>query len=138
AAQVQGNVTVNGGAMGASSRGSRGSITFSSSGSGGASADLGGSGSASYAITLVPASYTAVFAPGSSCDSSSPTPCSGGPLSSVTLAQSGSLDLDIPMVQVTGTVTENGAQMPGASQDRGALVFTLEGNESAGSATTAS
>lgn len=55
----------------------------------------------------------------------SPLPCNGGLLKSgVALAVDGALDLDIPVVAVSGAVTLNGAEIPAATQARGALTFT--------------
>ena len=130
AIQVTGKVTLNGAAMPTAS-GSRGYVRFTLAGGGTVASTLGTSGDASYALALLPGLYdVSLTAELTRCADSPMTgiPCMSGPLrQGLALTTSGSLDVDIPAIQVTGKVTLNGAAMPAASGSRGYLRFTLAG-----------
>jgi hypothetical protein len=123
---VAGAVTLNGAAM--PSGVDRGSILF-----GGVELPLGSSGPAHYQATLYAGNYEVDW------DTHTPV-CDGGPLpcmnavlkNNVTLTSSGALDVDVPAVQVAGTVTLNGATLPANAGGRGALYFTRAGGASSG------
>jgi hypothetical protein len=140
AVQVTGKVTLKGAAL-PSATNNRGSLSFTASGANGSAItpSLGNSGAGSYAITLLPGSYSVGYvANGSLCQSSLPSafPCNGGTLqSNVGLQSDGVLDVDIPAVQVTGKVTLNGASLPPATADRGGLQFLVPGKGGAETAT---
>jgi hypothetical protein len=69
-------------------------------------------------------SYVANAALCASGGTAPPLPCNGGTLSHATaLNADGVLDVDIPIATISGAVTLQGADMPAASADRGALSF---------------
>jgi hypothetical protein len=88
---------------------------------GGAAATSDFSGGATYSLTLVPGSYDVGFVPVSGCDGG--TPCNGGVIKpGVTLTQSGALDVDVPVISVSGKVT-----LAGTPITAGALAFAMTG-----------
>jgi hypothetical protein len=102
--------------------------------------DLESTGAFNYRLTLPPGEYDVSFVgnPESCADPSTPPgmPCGSGPLlRAVSLRADGVLDVDIPVVTVSGSVTLDGVTLPDEALDRGRLEF----RGSAGSqATTAS
>jgi len=129
--QVQGAVTLNGADMPAENT-SRGQLRFSLVGGGGVlSQDFGSAGAVSYGLTLLPGTYeVGLVANDYLCSYSTlpQVPCvSGVLLGTQSLQQSGVLDINIPAIQVQGTVSLNGAGMPDENTDRGQLLFTLAG-----------
>ena len=91
------------------------------------SAAFTASGPAEYAVSLVAGDYDASSWPRIQVCARTArrrSPCSPGPLlQSVTLTGSGVLDLDIPMIEVSGAVTLSGQPLPDELGDRGALHF---------------
>ncbi len=85
---------------------------------------LGTNGRGEYAITLVPGRYVVAFeAPYDTCREDNAVPCVSADLRTVALDADGVLDLDLPTVSVIGELTLDGATMPDADSDRGALVI---------------
>ena len=139
--QATGNVTLNGAPLTAAT-GSRGAIAFALADGSAASAELGSSGAGSYGLSLLAGTYEVSYQGNPALCGTSPSsdyPCAGGILrSGLSLNQSGALDLDIPAIQLTGSVTLGGQRMPDASSSRGAIVFTGEpGQQSASIALSA-
>jgi hypothetical protein len=129
AVDVSGNVTLAGAAL-PTSTSDRGSILFAGmTGTQAASFPLGSSGAGSYRLRLLPGTFDVSYsgAP-SGCYSTTTTPvmpCNSGPLkSAVALGASGVLDLDIPVVHVSGAVTLAGAALPTETSTRGSLTFS--------------
>jgi hypothetical protein len=123
--QVSGSVTLKGAAMPAASA-NRGALTFSQSAGGGAAstAPFGSSGDVTYGMSLWPGTYdVALGANAALCSGVAPAPavpCVGGSLrAGVSLMTDGVLDLDVPAVTVSGTVTLNGAALPTETLPRG-------------------
>ena len=54
-------------------------------------------------------------------------PCNDGTLLHKMLSSDGVLDVDVPVVKVSGAVTLKGAAMPSASDERGNVLFALVG-----------
>lgn len=138
--EVAGAVTVNGAAI-ADGVADRGSLRFdpagASDGGGLVVAPFGAAGPVSYAVSLVAGSYTiALVANPAQCSGEAPpTPCVGGPvLASLDLSSSGTLDVDIPLIEIGGAITLAGGALPDESGDRGAVVF---GRDVADAATVA-
>lgn len=124
---LSGRVTVRGADLPAAT-GSRGALVFGLQGGTSASVPLATSGAVTYALTLMPGTYTVGFAGNPQlCDAATapPVPCNSGPLTTVALTASGALDLDVPLVKVSGAVTLDGAAFPSATVARGRLGFTL-------------
>ncbi len=121
--KVSGKATLKGGAFPAAA--SKGSITFALDTASVASRPLGTT--TTYSVALLKGSYTVGFAGSpSACDGM--VPCNAGPLkSAVSLMADGVLDLDVPAVRVTGTVSVNGAAMATATQTRGTLSLVPAG-----------
>jgi hypothetical protein len=129
AVSVQGAVTVNGKPM-PSAGSSRGSISFSI----GPdwvynSPQLGSSGAASYATTLLKGTYRVGLAANEGlCNGAAApdVPCVSGPIKpSVALSANGVLDVDLPVVKVSGAVKLASAALPDQPASRGSVVFTL-------------
>jgi hypothetical protein len=127
---VKGKATLNGAAIPAQA--SRGSVTFSLT-NGDPLTDKGTGASASiqtdgtYTTVLFPGTYDVGFASQSSESDPSQMPRNSGVLRpSQALTGSGTLDLDIPSVAVSGKVTLNGAAMP-AAQNPGRIGFSAHG-----------
>jgi hypothetical protein len=124
--QVKGNVTLEGAGMPAATA-SRGTLSFSLPGAGAAStAAFGSSGNVSYGMSLWPGTYdVALSANAALCTGAAPAPavpCIGGSLrAGVRLEADGVLDLDIPAITVSGTVTLNGAALPAETMSRGSV-----------------
>jgi hypothetical protein len=94
-----------------------------------ATASFGSRGAVTYALTLMPGTYTVGLEAGAYlCTQGTPAvPCVSGPLrTGLALAADGVLDIDIPAVRVNGAVTLKGQPMPDAAAERGALRFALD------------
>ena len=123
---VSGNVTLEG--SGLSETAKRGAVSFT-----GADSEAGGSvalpktGPADYRINLLPGTYDVTFAGDpAECTGELPpaVPCNSGTLRpAVALTSSGVLDLDLPMVRVTGVITLNGSPPNTQPGTRGQLSF---------------
>jgi hypothetical protein len=142
AIEVSGNVTLKGAALPSQST-SRGSVAFVGTGGGqAATVALGSSSAATYRELLLPGTYDVTFNgnPAACAGASAPElPCNGGTLKQrLSLSSTGVLDLDIPVVHVTGTATLAGAPLPAESSARGSLSFVAAGGAASGSASTAS
>lgn len=124
---VRGSVTLNGAAFPNASV-ERGGLTLTRDGGGSVTVPLGASGAATWSARLPRGVYTAAWSPsGAACTAEVGTPCGGGTLrAGVSLSADGVLDLDVPSIRVSGTVTVNGARhMAG-----GLLTFTTAGGAS--------
>lgn len=118
--RVQGEVRVNGAPM-ASATGSRGRLVFVGAGSRSPTGGLGSTGAARYDVRLSRGTYDVEFLP-DGCFGA--TPCMRGQVrTGVRLDGDLALDLDLPMVTVSGTVRANGAPLPDAAAPRGRLRF---------------
>ncbi|HWL87768.1 MAG TPA: hypothetical protein VNO21_18320 [Polyangiaceae bacterium] len=127
---ITGAVTLNGKALPDAS--DRGSLAWTAKDGGLLTFALGNTGAKTYALTLVPGTYSVALAANATpCNvtvSASEMPCVGGPLKTdITLAQNGKLDVDIPSVRITGNITMNKGVLPDLSEGRGDLRFSLEG-----------
>lgn len=125
AATVQGKVTVNGAPMPSASL-PRGHIEFvDAKGNAVQSRSFGASGSAAYAMMLLPGTYDVVWDGNSSgCGQAGGVPCNRGVVKAdVAISRSGVLDLDVPAATVRGSVSVNHLPMPSAGGDRGRLGF---------------
>jgi hypothetical protein len=124
--QVSGSVTLKGAAM-PTTTASRGTLTFSTTGGGAASsASFGTTGNVTYGLSLWPGTYDISFGANVAlCTGVAPAPalpCTGGSLrAAVSVATDGVLDLDVPAVTVSGTVTLNGAALPTETVTRGSV-----------------
>src|SRR5262249_44620257 len=94
-------------------------------GTGIATKDFGTTGAASYAMTLLPGTYDVTYLGNPAlCGGGMPSefPCNSGSLKTgANLAADGVLDIDVPAVKVSGTVTLKGAPFASATMARGAL-----------------
>jgi len=132
---VTGRVTLKGATMPDQTR-TRGSLTFRGSrdaSAGGTTGVFASTGDVTYRLILFPGMYDVLYnGDQAGCTQTSPAPlfpCNSGLVKqAVTLTTSGVLDVDIPMVKVTGAVTLNGATMPDATTSRGSLTFGATGN----------
>lgn len=127
--EASGAVTVNGAAI-ADGAADRGALRFDPAGAttgGLVVAPFGATGPVDYAVSLVAGRYTvSLAADPSQCtgDAAPPTPCVGGPLlAEIDLQSSGVLDVDIPLIEVSGAITLAGGALPDETGDRGALAF---------------
>ncbi len=120
---VSGEVTVNGMAM-ASSTSTRGQIVFQPAGAtSGLNKSLGASGKATYSITLSPGTYDVAIDTGWQCPAQGPLPCQKSiRMRGLSLTSSGSLNVDLPVVTLSGNVTVNGSAMSANSPSRGSLI----------------
>lgn len=135
AVAVKGAVTVNGGAMPMAGS-SRGSLSFSLGKTWVyTTPQLGSSGPASYAVTLLAGTYSIGLAANESlCNGKTApgVPCvSGSVKKDISLTSSGLLDVDLPAVKVSGAVTLAGGDLPGQPMSRGSVRFTLTDGGSA-------
>ncbi|HEY0134257.1 MAG TPA: hypothetical protein VGB85_09260, partial [Nannocystis sp.] len=134
--QVGGAVKVNGAAIGAGEA-DRGSLRFDPAdavGGGISTPAFDVDGPVDYAISLVAGKYTvALTANPGLCGGDmppAPTPCIGGPvLPAIDLSASGVLDVDIPMIEVSGNVTLAGGVLPTEDGDRGSVSFARESGD---------
>ncbi|MBA3547832.1 MAG: hypothetical protein H0T76_15220 [Nannocystis sp.] len=127
---VTGVVTVNG-AVVPDGTGDRGAIRLRPAAVEGGgeilSQPFGATGPVDYALSVVAGSYVVELAANpAQCNGEPPvTPCVGGiVVATVKLVASGVLDVDVPMIEVSGKVTLGGAALPDAAGDRGSLLFT--------------
>ena len=124
--QVTGSVTLKGAAM-PTATANRGALVFSQAGGGTTSTpSFGTSGNVTYGLSLWPGTYDVQFAANTAlCVAGSPAPavpCVGGPArAGVSLASDGVLDVDVPAVSVSGTVTLNGSALPTETLSRGSI-----------------
>lgn len=115
---VSGAVTVSGAAPAA---GARGRIEFRA-GDAVAGADLPGTGSASFSVQLSPGAWDVHLLPPAGCTQASPLPCQEKIWArGLSLLVSGSLAVDLTVVQLTGAVKVNGLAMASAAHPRGSL-----------------
>jgi hypothetical protein len=143
AVSVTGAVTLAGAALPGETA-SRGGLLFQSTtdATATATADLGSTGTGSYALRLPPGTYDVSFTPNATaCAFAAATamPCAGGFLKrAVAISADGVLDLDVPVVTVSGKVTLAGVQPPDTNRGQGGLVFALAGGASGASVQLAS
>jgi hypothetical protein len=128
---VTGQVTLAGAALPAEAM-SRGTVSFTAAGGGSVSArDLGATGAATYAVSLLPGRYDVAFAGNLAlCAAAvaSMVPCNGGVVhAGVALDASGAVDVDLHAVTVGGSVTLDGAALPDEAAGRGAVALSLGG-----------
>jgi hypothetical protein len=130
AVTVQGAVSVNGTALPASPSG-HGRIELVRAAAGteagaAASRTFGDSTPATYTMTVLPGTYSVVWAGNpEACEDAAPAPCNRREVqSNVSIAASGVLDVDVPAATLQGAVTVNGAPMPALTGERGALAFS--------------
>lgn len=122
---VGGDITREGAAL-PHEDGDRGSIGFARDGGDAAAVALGADGPIAYLLGLVPGTYTLGYTANAGlCDgvTAPAMPCSSGPLQTLELGIDGVLDVDIPVVAVSGKVTRNGAILPDQVVDRGSVAF---------------
>jgi hypothetical protein len=112
AVKVSGTATLKGGALPASEAAE---LLF------GASATTGQltGGSATYNLVLLPNTYDVTYLPVVTCETATTMPCNTGVLKkAAVLMIDGVLDLDIPVVQVTGKLTVKGGALPASESAR--------------------
>jgi hypothetical protein len=133
AVKVSGAVTVNGAAIGPATS-SRGAVAFALAGGGAASAPIPASGAAQYSLTLLAGSYDVSFAGNAALcagTAQAPAPCNGGVVQKgLMLAADGVLDLDVPMVRVSGSVLLDGQALPVDAASQAAVSFAAKGGSS--------
>jgi hypothetical protein len=127
AVQVTGAVTVRGAAIAAQPV-ERGALDFAST----TTADhvmvsFGTAGAVRYAVTLLPATYDVRFVGNPALCAIPPAPqlpCNAGVVvPGRSLTQTGVLDVDVPVVQVTGAITAGHAPLLDQPTDRGSITF---------------
>jgi hypothetical protein len=131
--EVSGAITLQGSALAITKdTAGLGAIGFARTGGGEtASVTLGESGPASYLVRLIPGSYDVSLQTNpracfnvTSIAALLPLPCNSGVIKeSVPLGDSRVLDLDIPVVRVSGNVTLDGQPLPAEYSPRGQLQF---------------
>jgi hypothetical protein len=130
AVRVRGSLTVNGAPL-SSGAADRGSLTFTERRTGIARARVAMSGNATYDLLVAPGTYDIRYVPptGLLCgQTDNLMPCVGATVrAGIALTADGVLDLNLDTVNVRGTVTLNGAPMPDATFERGALQLMREG-----------
>jgi hypothetical protein len=131
AVTVSGSVTLNGRPLPTASA-DRGAIAFTNTVGGVATTrGLGTSDSGAYSIRLLAGTYSVDYVPNAALcaiDAGPGIPCTGGSIAlAASLTAGGVFDVDLRSVRVTGAVGVDGAPMPAASGDRGALSFSLDG-----------
>lgn len=133
AVSIAGNVTVNGAPM-QSEAADRGTLLFSLDGGGAValpSFDLGGA--YDYGLSLIPGIYTVSLAANPALcngENNPAIPCiSGTLLPSVELRADGALDVDVPAIQLSGSVTLEGQPLPEELRSRGGIRFFLLGDD---------
>ena len=124
--QVSGKVTLKGAAM-PTATASRGTLTFSLPGGGGAAstASFGTTGNVTYGLSLWPGTNDVLLGANAAlCTGVAPAPalpCTGEWCACRSLTTDGVLDVDVPAVTVSGTVTFNGAALPTETLTRGSV-----------------
>ena|GEM_PF-2695734 len=125
--QVTGAVTVNGGGMPNSSNGqNRGVVIFEEQDDAGdLEVPMGSSGPATYQLIMFPGTYEIVF-DNLGCQDDQAAPCQRRLLQTVNLTGTGVLDLDLPVITLSGVVTVNGLEMAYSpnSRSRGLVLLT--------------
>jgi uncharacterized Zn-binding protein involved in type VI secretion len=122
--QVSGTVTVNGQPMPASPH-DRGHLDFQDQDSHARSMPgFGATGPGTYSGSIFAGTYDVTYRHAPACQHNDPIPCQDHlAKKSVALNASGSLNLDLVVVQVSGAVTLNGQPLPASPHDRGQLDF---------------
>lgn len=130
AVTVQGAVTVNGAAMPTESF-DRGALSFARGAHVWLTPSFATSAPATYAARLLAGSYTVGFAgnPGLCAEGATQVPCNSAALLERDLVTSGSLDVDVPAIRVSGNVTLRGGPLLDGAGDRGALFFASPARE---------
>jgi hypothetical protein len=136
AVTVTGAVTLAGNAL-PDEAGSRGALLFQTAdGRSSARVELGSTGAKNYALRLPPGIYeVSLEANAELCawPNAPNMPCGGGRLvSRAALRTDGVLDVDIPVVSVSGNVTLEGSGLSETAK-RGAVLFTASDSEAGGS-----
>src|SRR5262245_16284332 len=130
--ELRGAITAEGQALGTEFDSKRGSVGFTPvGGDTGATLPLQGTGPASYVARLMPRTYDVTYqgrsdacANISTVDALPSLPCNTGVVKrAVSLDDSGVLDIDIPVVHVSGDVTIDGQEPPREMGSRGELRF---------------
>ena len=104
------------------SAGPRGFVRFISSKGVTVSAALPAAGAATYSVMLMPGAYDVVVDGPATCPAGAVLPCRRFVKhKAMALLTSGNLDLDLAILQVSGTVTVNGAAMAAGVGERGGL-----------------
>lgn len=104
----------------------RGRVRFVSQSARATSSRLPATGPATYAVALFPGTYDLHFLGNPDlCESGGMgVPCNGGQLSTGhTFGSNTTMNVDLPVATVAGTVTVDGASFPAEPVDRGAVVF---------------
>jgi hypothetical protein len=124
---VSGAVTLNGAPLPDDPSGrSRGQLAFEGDGAT-VTAPLGAAGPATYQVQLAPGSWDVVVLPAGDCAGLGVLPCQRSVrLAQVSLTTSGVLNLDLPVVQVSGAVTLNGQALPASPTGLPRGVLRLE------------
>ncbi len=138
---VSGQILLNGGAL-ADAEGPRGAVRFDYTPSvgdpGSVTYTLEATGAESFSVVIPAGEASVHFVPDESLCAAhpeGPMPCTGGPLTGeLTLVDSGVLDLDIPAIVASGTITQDGAPLPNAAGERGHLEFSRAGEGAAATA----
>ncbi|WP_394841469.1 hypothetical protein LZC95_30895 [Pendulispora brunnea] len=108
---------------------SRGAIAWSRDDGTASPVFLGSAGPKAFSLPLVPGTYAVGYVPNASACANDTWafPCVAGTLkSSITIAQEGNFDVDIPAVRVTGAITLNGQPLPNQSSLRGEVLLALD------------
>lgn len=137
--QIQGKVTVAGQPVELASE-PAGLIFRSAEGTEVDTGSFGAKKLSSYRLSLFPGTYQIKFRPvtGGCTILAATTPCNRGLLKAeVALQVSGVLDLDVPVIKVSGRITVNGGEVPGAARGMAKVSFLMK-NEVGGSETAAS
>ena len=125
--QVTGAVTVNGSNMPNSSNGqNRGVVIFEEQNdTGDLEVQMGSSGPATYQLVVFPGRYQIVF-DNLQCQDDAAAPCQRRVLQTLDLTGNGVLDLDLPVITLSGVVTVNGLEMGYSpnSRSRGLVLLT--------------
>ncbi len=122
---VSGEVTVSGAAM-PDATATRGTLELRREGTAIASAPLGTTGRATYSVQVPPGTYDVALRGPTSCAAGQPLPCHASVRrKALVVATSGSFNLDVQVMTVSGEVKANGAPLAaGTSTYRGQLQFT--------------
>ncbi|HET7503628.1 MAG TPA: hypothetical protein VFK02_21555 [Kofleriaceae bacterium] len=131
--QLAGVVTANGAALPVLGGALRGGVRFvgPDTGSAGAVAVLSATGTARYAVALLPGRYDVRFEGSPELclvDNATSVPCNRATLrTGLSIAVDGALDLDLRTARVTGKVSLDGGPMPVSSSSRATLAWQLAG-----------
>lgn len=130
--RLSGHVTMNGQTL-PNAPTARGQLMLAlKDGGSAATASLGTSGTPSWSLHVLQGAYAVSYLSNDrACTPSWPMPCNSGTLrTGVSVTASGVLDLDLPAVQLSGRLTQDGSPLP-ESQGRGRLEFERVGAEDA-------